>query len=552
VKILFVWDSPEYLRFYDSTIEEFASRGHDVSIAVVNASVKKPVGLEGLQAYADRVHVLGVVPQHEGIWAGIASGLRGTMDFIRYLHPRFAGASKLRARMKRKVLPKAYHWLDAIPQLAPARVKAVEEALMAAERAIPVCQPIVDFVRAQKPDVMLVSPLIDAASEQVDWIKAAHACGVRSAACIASWDNLTNKGLVRIEPDLVVVWNEAQKQEAHEYHYIPNEKIVATGAQLFDKWFVREKTRDRDDFCARVGLPDARPFVLFTGSSSFISESRAEVAFVRRWIQALRASGDPTLREINVLVRPHPYNCHAWDPDPLADLPGTVFFPRHGYNPIDPANRADFFDSIYHSAAIVGINTSAMIEAAIIGRPVFSMLAEEFSDTQEGTIHFHHLLPENGGCVRIASTIDEHVRQLSDRLRDPEAARAEAARFVGRFIRPHGIDTPATPIFVDAIERLAAAPAPAPVPAPAWGVALRPLLLGTALPAAAIGWIARPDPLKPLRRRWEKRAYQTRKTVGRSAALAARQVRWTKKTVAKQWERAVVKPLRAARRSFLN
>ena len=53
-----------------------------------------------------------------------------------------------------------------------------------------------------------------AASEQVDWIKAARACGIRTAACIASWDNLTNKGLLRIEPDLVVVWNEAQRREA--------------------------------------------------------------------------------------------------------------------------------------------------------------------------------------------------------------------------------------------------------------------------------------------------------------------------------------------------
>ena len=153
---------------------------------------------------------------------------------------------------------------------------------------------------------------------------------------------------------------------------------------------------------------------------------------MRRWIAALRASGDPTLRDVNVLVRPHPYNCHAWDPDPLADLPGAVFFPRRGYNPIDPDNRADFFDSLYHSAAVVGINTSAMIEAAIIGRPVFSMLAEEFAGTQEGTIHFHHLLPENGGFVRIASTLDEHVRQLSDRLRDPDGARAETQRFVAQ------------------------------------------------------------------------------------------------------------------------
>ena len=529
MKILFVWDSPEYLRFYDSAIEEFAARGHDVAIAVINASLKKPVGLEGLQAYADRVRVLGVVPQHAGIWGAVAHGLRGVMDFVRYLHPRFAAASKLRARMKRKVLPAAYHWLDAVPRLTPARVHAVERGLMAAERAIPVCQPIVDFLREQAPDVMLVSPLIDAASEQVDWVKAARACGIRSAACVASWDNLTNKGLLRIEPDLVVVWNEAQRHEASEYHYIPANKIVPTGAQLFDRWFMKRVTRDRATFCARVGLPDTRPFLLFTGSSSFISESHAEVAFVRRWIAALRSSGDAALRDINILVRPHPYNCHAWDPDPLTDRPGAVFFPRHGYNPVDPDNRADFFDSIYHSSAVVGINTSAMIEAAIIGRSVFSMLAEEFAGTQEGTIHFHHLLPENGGCVRIASTIAEHVQQLSDRLRDPEGALAETQRFIASFIRPHGIDRPATPVFVDAIERLAAAPAPRPEAPPAWRYALRPLILAAAVPGGIGAWLTRPDPLKAMRKRLQKLTYRSRKTASR------------------RWQKSVVKPLRARR-----
>jgi hypothetical protein len=527
MRILFVWDSPEYLRFYDSVIEEFAARGHDVAIAVVNASVKKPVGLDGLRAYADRVSVLGLVPQHEGVWGGVAHGLRGVMDFVRYFHPRFAAALALRARMKRKVLPIAYHWLDRIPRLSVDGVRTVERALMGAERVIPVCRPILDLLREQKPDVVLVSPVIDAASEGVDWIKAARAAGFRSVACIASWDNLTNKGLMRIEPDLVVVWNEAQRQEAHEYHYIPANKIVATGAQLFDRWFERRITRERSAFCERVGLRDAGPFLLFTGSSSFISNSREEVAFVRRWIEALRGSGDPSLQNINVLVRPHPYNCHAWDPDPLVNLPGAVFFPRRGYNPIDPDNRADFYDSIYHSDAVVGINTSAMIEAAII--------------------HFHHLLPENGGCVRFASTLDEHVRQLSERLRDPAGARSEARHFVSHFIRPHGLEQPATPIFVDAIERLAAAPAPRPEPAPAWRFAVQPLLLTAAAPAAIVAWFTQPDSFKPTRRRLRKRSHQLRKTLDRFAAVAARHTRTSKKALARHWEKSVVKPLRARR-----
>lgn len=526
MKILFIWDSAEYLRFYDSALEEFVARGHDVALAVVNASVKKPVGLEGLRARTNRVRVLGVVPAHEGTWGEIAQGLRGIMDFTRYLHPRFAAATSLRARMKRKVLPNGYQWLDAIPQLSAARVKTAERFLMAAERAIPVYGPIAEFLDEQAPDVVLVSPLIDAASEQVDWIKAARARGIRSAACVASWDNLTNKGLLRVEPDRVLVWNEVQKREAIEYHYIPEQKVVATGAQLFDRWFLKQVTRDRKSFCERVGLRDERPFLLFTGSSSFISESQAEVAFVRKWIAALRTSEDPTLRDINILVRPHPYNCHAWDPDPLVDLPGAVFFPRATYNPIDPDNRIDFFDSIYHSAAVVGINTSAMIEAAIIGRPVFSMLAEEFSGTQEGTIHFHHLLPENGGCVRIASTIEEHVSQLSSRLRDPEAARAETRRFIGHFIRPHGIDCPATPLFVDAIEQLAAEPAPVPQPSPAWGFLLRPMVLAAAAPAGLYSWLTQPNPLKPVRR-WGRRSAHR-----------------TGKATSKWWQRTILKPLR--------
>ena len=55
-------------------------------------------------------------------------------------------------------------------------------------------QPIVDFLQREAPDVMLVSPLVDCGSDQVDVIKAARACGVRTAVCVASWDNLTNKG----------------------------------------------------------------------------------------------------------------------------------------------------------------------------------------------------------------------------------------------------------------------------------------------------------------------------------------------------------------------
>jgi hypothetical protein len=518
VKLLFLMDSPEYLRFFDSAIEALAGRGHAVSIAVNSQRTKKPVGLEGLRAYADRVTVVGVVPECGGVWSEVGHTVRAIMDFVRFLHPSFADARALRARMKRKVLPRAYRWLDAIPRMSAATVHRVERGLMAAERAIPVCEPIRDFLRQQAPDLLLVSPLVVAASEQVDWIKAARACGIRTAVCVASWDNLTNKGLLRIEPDLVVVWNEAQRREARDYHYVDEHKVAVTGAQLFDRWFDKTVTRDRAAFCERVGLPTHDPFLLFTGSSSFISESKAEVAFVRRWIQAVRASADPQLRGMNVLVRPHPYNFHEWGHDPVADLRGVRIYPRSGYNPIDPDNRDDFFDSLYHCAAVVGINTSAMIEAGIVGRPVCSLLAPEFAGTQEGTIHFHHLVPEHGGFVRIASSIDEHVGHLSECLRDPQAMRDQIDRFVASFIRPHGVERPATPIFADAIDRLGRAPLPAPERPAAWRFLLWPFLLTAAGIAWLVDRLSDGSWLHRLRKRAESLGRRLRKRLARVGA----------------------------------
>ena len=543
MKILFLMDSPEYLRFFDSVIEELAARGHEVSLAVGWEREKKPVGIGGLHVHVRNVRVVGVAPHVDGMWADIGFRLRGIMDFVRYLHPRFAAAPALRARMKRKVLPAAYGWLDWIPRLSPDSVRRVERALMACERAIPLSSQIVEFLREEAPDVLLVSPLVAAASPQVDWIKAARARGIRTAACIASWDNLTNKGLLRVEPDLVFVWNDAQKREAVEYHYLPAGKVVTTGAQPFDRWFTKRVTRDREAFCARVGLPDSTPFILYTASSTFISRSNVEVPFVRRWIAAVRASGNPILERINILVRPHPYNFHAWAADRLVDLPGISVFPTGGYNPVDEENRADFFDSLYHCQAVIGVNTSAMVEAAILGRPVFSMFAAEFSGTQEGTIHFHYLLPENGGFLRIASGFDEHVRQLAERLPDPEGSRAETERFVASFLRPHGLDRPATPILADAVEGLAAAPLPAPVSA--FVVLLRPLLLLGALPQVVASWANRGHrKITNAVRRTRKTARRTRKGLRRAGRMASSHLRRRARLAGKQWQRVVGKPSR--------
>jgi hypothetical protein len=323
------------------------------------------------------------------------------------------------------------------------------------ESAIPTSGRINRYIRKLAPDVVLVSPVVRLASNQVEFLKSARRLGIPAATCVASWDNLTSKGLLRFVPERVFVWNEIQRREATELHGMPAERVVATGAQLFDRWFERRPSSSRVDFMRKIGLDPARPYVLFLGSSPFVARrSDQEVRFVQDWIEALRTSGDQRLRQLGIAIRPHPVG-KQWDDVDLSRLESVVIWPRRSRRPVTPEENADFFDSLVHSAAVVGINTTAMIEAAIVGKSVFTILKPKFA--QESTLHFHYLLAENGGFLHVASSLEEHGEQLVRVLDEGDGEADLRARFIESFVRPHGLERPATPILADAVEELAAA-----------------------------------------------------------------------------------------------
>jgi hypothetical protein len=126
-----------------------------------------------------------------------------------------------------------------------------------------------------------------------------------------------------------------------------------------------------------------------------------------------------------------------------------------GGNPVDEQSRAAYFDSLYHSAAVVGLNTSAFIEAGIVGREVLAILPPRFRDNQEGTLHFRYLLEIGGGLIRVSREFDTHLAQLSTALARPGSATHPHLAFLEAFVRPRGLPHAATPEFVRAVEDLA-------------------------------------------------------------------------------------------------
>jgi hypothetical protein len=438
-----------YLRHFQPLLEELLSRGHRISLLFQRELERERPALERMLSHP---RVAAAPAQARGEPSrSLALPLRAGVDYLRYFEPGFERAWFLRSRQEAR----APRWLVALAGrglFGNARARRACAGLLAyLDRGLPAPPEVVAQLRELQPDLVLVAPLV-ADGDQADVVRAARRLAIPCGLLVASWDNLTNKGLIRDVPDAVLLWNDVQRDEATRLHAVPPERIAMTGAHTFDPWFARRPSEDRATFCARLGFDPERPIVLYLCSS--VAIARTEPAWVERWLRFLRDTGLPEPAEANVLIRPHPASGGAWRDSELAGWERVAVWPPVGSSPTDAASQAGFYDSMFHAAAVVGINTSAIIESAIVGREGFTVLVDEFDGGQEGTVHFSYLRAETGGPLTVAADLPEHARQLAAALRGGGSPdRLEA--FVARFVRPLGLDRAAAPIAADRLEALA-------------------------------------------------------------------------------------------------
>ena len=436
IRVTFVARVPGILKNFESPLELLARDGHHVEVVLERGAERLP----GQRAFIDRlaaehpnVTITELAKRKRTRSGELGKRIRLALDHLHYQRPAFDDAPDFR----RRAAESAPEFARRLP-----RSDLVADALRALERALPTDRTLDAHLAEHRPDVLVVSPLIwFGGAPQSDWIRSARRAGIPTAAAIYSWDNLSSKGAMSEIPDAVLVWNDIQRREAVELHGVPRARVIPTGAQNWDFWFDRAPARDRRAFCERVGLDPDRPYVLYLESSGYVGGERE---LLPEWRAALPAA-------LQVLVRPHP-QVHepAWP-----RLDGVAVWPREPTEPLSQEARDDFFDSVHHCAAAVGVNTSAFIEAALLDKPSFSLTLPRFRKGTADTVHFHYLRADNGGPTRTAETLDEHVRQLEEALQHngPDPA---ARRFVERFVRPNGRDVAAGPRFVAALEQLAA------------------------------------------------------------------------------------------------
>jgi hypothetical protein len=459
-QILCAFAEPGYLRFYGSTVRELVSRGWRVGLVFDRPEKRGGLAVDSTGPLAN-LDLLGALPRLDKP-GGLAT-LRNVLDYLRYLEPAYSEAAYLRRRTER-ILPASWRFLTRLPGVPQWTAGAAIRGMRALEDVLAPDPSAVDLLKSVAPDVVLVSPLVIAGPgghPQTELIKAARRLGIPVMIGVASWDHLTSKGLIRVLPDAIAVWNERQASEAVRLHRVPRSRIVVTGAQSLDHWFAAPG-RPAQLLRQELDIPADRRVLLFAGSSRNMAPGDSEVQFFRRWLAAIRASSHPAVRDAFVIVRPHPGNTQAWTGVDFRGCGAVVHPSSYSGIPLRDDEVETFRSSMLISDAVIGINTTGLIEAAILQRPVLTVLDESFRHSQRETLHFQHLTVDAGGFVVVDDDLSAHVESLARVLTDPAVELSACREFVRSFVRPRDVNEPATGHLCDAIEQLARTRRPAP------------------------------------------------------------------------------------------
>lgn len=317
------------------------------------------------------------------------------------------------------------------------------------EYKTPPDEQIVQQIKDFMPDAVIVSPGdIASSTPDYDYVSAAQFLKIPAILFVVSWDNLETKGRIQRAPDKLFVWNKIQAAAAINNHNISKESIQIVGAPFYDEFLsAKGPFSSREEFCNRFGFSSQKPILLYMGSTPIYTN---ELNLFNRFKMALKNSNDEWVKSMQFIVRPHPasYKFFAGI-DKNKDASVAL---QRGSVPENKEALKTLYDTIYYSEAVIGVCTSGFIDAFILGKPVITMLVDEYTHIQIQAPHCRQLL--EGDVLDIASNLGDLPGILKRLNAGKDDRKILRENFIKDYVRPNGIETSAGEAFAVALERL--------------------------------------------------------------------------------------------------
>ena len=454
MRIWTVLRSASNLRFVLPILAAIERRGHESVVSFATA-LETADDRRAIEAALDQLPQLHIEPldlaERNRFWSWYARRLlvpaRELRSYIAQ-SPHWVPVLRTRWRVFVPALVRPYVRLTTPRPLFPAGSRAAITALWRLEHAYAPPEGLVRQLRRINPDVVLVSPMIYPLSREIDAVRAARGEGIATVGLVLSWDNLSSKGSFHALPDRVLVWNELQRTEAARYHGVDASIVEVVGAPAFDYLFSDDLHQDRREVMQELDLDPERRYVLYAVSSALGLGAGREVEIAHRLLNELRARFG---RDVPALVvRPHPKNATGWSALDDADV---RVIPA-GF-PDTREQRAALYNCIFHALAVVGLNTTLFLEAAILDVPCVALRfpAGDAPAVSTSFVHFGYLL--DGRFLHVAADEREAAAFVHRIAADGDDLASQRRTFVNTFVRPHGLGRPAADIAADRVLAIA-------------------------------------------------------------------------------------------------
>lgn len=451
IKVLFVMRTVAHFTYHESTIRWLCGGGHRVEVLYdreLSNGDSDTVAQSCAVSLPDLT--LGLSMRRRGLLRKPLFAARELHSYSSYLNRE--DQAEFYLKRWQRYLPKGTRRILAGSSVARRLLASsmAQSTLRAFERVVPSDQAIKRSLEQSKPDVVVASPINMRHSEELEYVKAAKSLGIPTVVPVLSWDNLTTKGLFHVIPDVTLVWNQTQADEAVSIHRVPRGGTVITGAPFLDKWFEESTpTLDESTFREKLGLDPGGAFVLYLGSSANIA--RDESWLLLKLAESLMASEEERLRRVVILARPHGANQGVFRG---ISAPNIRVWLRDRELPDSPESFAEFAASLRYSVCAVGLNTTGMVDALLADRPVIALLVDEYRNTNASrAVHFRYLL--DADVYMRAGTPDRCAELIGEMLQGGDPKRDARRQFTIDFVRPRGFDRPAGEVAARAIEMAA-------------------------------------------------------------------------------------------------
>jgi hypothetical protein len=437
LNILFVLRTAGYFPYHQTTIEHLLQRGNQVTLLFDHDS--GPIDERGFQEWLAAGHqvTVGRTLRRGGIWRRVLFATREARSYASYC--RRGPEAKFYRERWRQYLPAWLRRRSEDKRLVRAvfHLRFTQQLLGAVERISPASPGIVAELRRDGRECVVVSPINLRFDEEVEYVKAARKLRVPAVVPVLSWDNLTTKGLFHVQPDLVLAWHHGHREEAQAIHGVPADRVVITGSPFFDKWFgISRPISPRETSCSRIGIDPDKPYLLYLGSSANIA--RDESWLVIALLDAIRRAEDPALKDLQIVFKPHPANLR---PLPSLDEARIAIYQRERGRPDTADAIAEFRDILHHAVAVIGINTTGMLDAVLCDRPCIALAVKKYRQTQAHTPHFRRM--QESKALLTAGSVRVAVEMLGRIIAGDQQSASARQRFAATYARPRGLGSDA-------------------------------------------------------------------------------------------------------------